>query len=737
MRRSFPTFMLYTFSFLLLLEWIVPLKFLTNSGIGIFIFFLLILFFSDFIGLKWFWKLFITLLFISVSINRLYYIEPFFSFSWIHAFSIHLKKNLVWLLSGNVKSLSDEFRTLVFFLLLWLAFYVIHYLLFTRRNMFIFFFMTLVYITVLDTFTRYSAKWAIVRTVIIGFMAMGMLTYSRISEKEKRVNSSFVRKWMVPLSAMIAISLFIGLTAPKVSSLLPTPALFLKVGTEKSEAAGIGGVHTVGYGTDDSALGGPFKGDNHPVFLAEASGKYYWKVETKDTYTGKGWIVSPSKLDFFKKGDPIPIVPFPYNIATSKDSARIVVNSGYGYNHIVYPAGIQRISQIQPNDKGNDFTIDPATQKILFWNSKQRPVIPNQYTLEFEIPMYNAVDLMKTTAVDYSQVSSEFMKQYTQLPGKLPARIKELAQKITAGKNSWFEKAKAIESYFSSPDYTYDQKNVAVPGAGVDYVDQFLFDTKRGYCDNFSTSMAVMMRTLGIPARWVKGYTGGEFKKYSPTNPSKQLYQITNNNAHSWVEVFFPNQGWVPFEPTKGYSSDVIIHYGATEQTLLNPSPTTAPLPVKKPEKTLQEDAVPSQSKKIEANSNKAVHNAAAMFIQNWRILSFMMVIIGIIAAILYWSRGKWMPYYLLLTFRFRKSDKNIETAYLVLLKQLNRYGIKRKKNQTLRSYAGYIDSFFSTREMTRLTVFYEEFLYHQHLPQGSWKEVRELWENLIKKTIY
>ena len=65
------------------------------------------------------------------------------------------------------------------------------------------------------------------------------------------------------------------------------------------------------------------------------------------------------------------------------------------------------------------------------------------------------------------------------------------------------------------------KQNVAVPGENEDYVDQFLFDTKRGYCDNFSTSMAVLLRTLGIPTRWVKGYTGGEFLKYSEEDTSK------------------------------------------------------------------------------------------------------------------------------------------------------------------------------------------------------------------------
>ncbi|MDV2687269.1 transglutaminase, partial [Alkalihalophilus lindianensis] len=87
----------------------------------------------------------------------------------------------------------------------------------------------------------------------------------------------------------------------------------------------------------------------------------------------------------------------------------------------------------------------------------------------------------------------------------------------------------------------------------------------------------------------------------------------------------------------------------------------------------------------------------------------------------LYRIRGRWFPYILLLRYRFKQQDETIATAYLILLGQLDRYGLKRKENQTLRNYAQYIDSFFSTKEMTRLTNQYEQYLYHQRLPKGSW----------------
>src|SRR5699024_777733 len=105
-------------------------------------------------------------------------------------------------------------------------------------------------------------------------------------------------------------------------------------------------------------------------------------------------------------------------------------------------------------------------------------------------------------------------ERYTQLPAQLPERVAELAEDIVASYDNRYDQTKAIEKYFRSDDhgFVYQLNDVPVPQSGEDYVDQFLFDTKAGYCDNFSTSMVVMLRTLDIPARWVKGFTSGEKK---------------------------------------------------------------------------------------------------------------------------------------------------------------------------------------------------------------------------------
>ena len=115
--------------------------------------------------------------------------------------------------------------------------------------------------------------------------------------------------------------------------------------------------------------------------------------------------------------------------------------------------------------------------------------------------------------------------------------------------------------------FIYETTNVSFPAQNQDYVDQFLFDTKSGYCNNFSTSMIVLLCSAGIPARWVKGYTEGTLDNTLVGAEGEDVYKIANDNAHSWVEVYFPGYGWIPFEPTKGFTNP----YNFTNNT---PAPT-------------------------------------------------------------------------------------------------------------------------------------------------------------------
>ncbi len=136
------------------------------------------------------------------------------------------------------------------------------------------------------------------------------------------------------------------------------------------------------------------------------------------------------------------------------------------------------------------------------------------------------------------------MDEYLKLP-PLDIRISKLAEKITASAPSNYDKAVALEQYLSTHfGYTLELPR-SLP---QDPLADFLFVRKRGHCEYFASSMAVMLRSLGVPSRIVTGFRGGEF------NDLTGQYVVRASDAHSWVEAFFPGSGWVSFDPTPAAS---------------------------------------------------------------------------------------------------------------------------------------------------------------------------------------
>jgi transglutaminase-like putative cysteine protease len=134
-------------------------------------------------------------------------------------------------------------------------------------------------------------------------------------------------------------------------------------------------------------------------------------------------------------------------------------------------------------------------------------------------------------------------------PAATLQRIHQLALSVTANAANPYDQAMAVETYLRA-NYRYSLSPAVTP-AGKDAIDNFLFTSKAGYCQYFATAMGDMLRSLGIPTRLVNGFGPG-----SPTSIKGQ-YMVTESDAHTWVEAYFPAYGWIPFEPTpqSGYAS--------------------------------------------------------------------------------------------------------------------------------------------------------------------------------------
>ncbi len=182
---------------------------------------------------------------------------------------------------------------------------------------------------------------------------------------------------------------------------------------------------------------------------------------------------------------------------------------------------------------------------------------------EFERVMYKAISDTDEPPVqklrnDLRPYSEEF-DRYIQLPRGLDPRIGPLATSmiLNAHARNRYDAAKAIESQLQR-DYGY---SLQMKAGGQDPLADFLFNVKAGHCEYFSTSMAVLLRTHGIAARVVNGFLPGEY------NQAARAYTVRQSDAHSWVEVYFPEtHAWVTFDPTPSAGRIEPVHNGLTAQ---------------------------------------------------------------------------------------------------------------------------------------------------------------------------
>jgi transglutaminase-like putative cysteine protease len=144
---------------------------------------------------------------------------------------------------------------------------------------------------------------------------------------------------------------------------------------------------------------------------------------------------------------------------------------------------------------------------------------------------------LRAAGDDYS---SQVNEVYTE-NDDIDPQVTEIADEVTAGQPTAYDKTLAILNYFdTSNGFTYDTRTAT--GSDEDGLTDFLTRSKTGFCEQYASAMAILLRAAGIPSRVAMGYTGGY--------PSGDYRTITTSDAHAWVEVFFPNNGWVTFDPT-------------------------------------------------------------------------------------------------------------------------------------------------------------------------------------------
>ncbi|WP_438297748.1 DUF4129 domain-containing transglutaminase family protein [Sporosarcina sp. FA15] len=713
---------LYILALILLREWLIPVIELTNSDhLTLFLLFVALSFFLALIKAKWWIVVPTKLIFIVVATHYVFFEKVLFTKETLVYVSGDFLSNAPIIMNGDWESITNPFRTVLFFALLWMTTYLIRHWIEVRKSILLFYIMTILFIAFIDTFGGYAAGGAIFRIMVTGLLLLGLLAITRLAEKHNTsVPTGAFLAISVPLLFAVVVSGTLANILPKQDPIWPDPLPYFESFVQGS---GEGGVAKSGYDTNDSTLGGSFVQDSTLVIEAKVANEQYWKIETKNTYTSKGWeqVSVDDSQTSYTPGMEIGEIASQGNVdAAAQQLADLKVSEDFSF--IVYPYGMNKVY---------------ATKDVVFQylegagkystEIEGKEGVLDSYQVEFTEPDYSLKKLRATRMGDFSEVAED-LTQYLQLPEQLPERVEELAKNITENQESVYEKTKAIEKYFGRNGFVYTQQGVAIPKAGDDYVDQFLFDTKQGYCDNFSTSMVVMLRSIDIPARWVKGFAPGEFVL---NDEGEKVYQITNNEAHSWVEAYMPGIGWMPYEPTIGFSSLTDIEYDIE----LNLDDTLTP-EVKKPEQPKKEQA--EKTVKADRNfKNSEIFKTMGTWIRNNMWIIGVIVLIVIFAGWrIFVSRVKWLPKVLVYVHRTKQEDwLTFTKRYNSLLKQLDRSGLKRATGMTLSDYATSVDNYFGGERMKMLTTAYEKGFYGGNITEHEWVVLREIWEDLINRS--
>jgi transglutaminase-like putative cysteine protease len=268
------------------------------------------------------------------------------------------------------------------------------------------------------------------------------------------------------------------------------------------------------------------------VPFEEKPPRYYWRGRTYDRFVNGQWYTSGTVREEYS---PAVTDPFHVNVQ-AKTPAHFVFNTGKTNFSLLYSPA-QPIWVSRP---GVTFAVpaEEGQEDIVAWHAYPALRGGETYQLDAVLNNPNRQQLQEAGTAYPEWVT----QKYLQMPKDFSPRIQELAKEITAEAQTPFEKAILVTRYLRE-NITYSQTIPEAP-RNKNQLEWVLFDHKQAYCVYYASAEVLMLRSMGIPARMAVGFTQGE--------RDGNKYTVRRLNSHAWPEVYFPNIGWVEFEPTAG-----------------------------------------------------------------------------------------------------------------------------------------------------------------------------------------
>lgn len=387
--------------------------------------------------------------------------------------------------------------------------------------------------------------------------ALLYISRTYLAEQEQQWQQALMRYKRTTTFNFLTAGFIITLLALIGSSFLPTPAIAANASLNDA----IGGRHPVVQNIEETwtrlfaslrtyggqvsdpymgtlPLGGPRNVGTTLIMdvqVGEPLPYAYWQATSYQTYENGQWVATPGEQIVHIPDDGLLNTPLTVGREVVTQRVRnYVPNTAvlYGLPEIVGSNRQIRVTQQQDAD-GRSLVSSVQSRYILQQG--------DEYTTYSRLSVIDETSLRRA-----GQTYPSWIDPYLQLPQSLTEETVALATKLTEPYDNHYDKAIVVRDYLRRT-ITYNDQ-ISAPPDDVDPVHYVLFERQEGYCNYYASAMVLMLRSQGIPARMVAGYAAGEFI------PEANVYRVRANDAHTWVEVYFPRYGWIPFEPTASLS---------------------------------------------------------------------------------------------------------------------------------------------------------------------------------------
>lgn len=268
-------------------------------------------------------------------------------------------------------------------------------------------------------------------------------------------------------------------------------------------------------GTDRVTIVGSIELSPDVRFTVESDEPAYWRTDAYDRYTGSTWLQSGDSSAYDGPLDPPPGETETIEQRVETETELTTMPAAWR------PVRVDGAADARVSDHGGLRPDEPLEAG-------------DRYVVESET--VERTEELREAGTDYP---GDVEERYTQLPAETPDRVGEYTASLTEDAETPYERALLVERHLSSGwGYTLD-----VERPEGDVADATLFELEAAYCTYFATTMVAMLRSQGVPARFVTGYTEGE-------EVDEDRYAVRGLDAHAWVEVYFPGTGWIEFDPT-------------------------------------------------------------------------------------------------------------------------------------------------------------------------------------------